>query len=498
MANFVESGTDSAPNSSRSHHLRRSHDGRSESCSVSCSKKSQDLQADALRPTQDALDRLVESRHGSGPDDATANIAFHEEHRRSIRTSFTAAPLLGAAGGVALVGLLASAASASSSSDVQILQTAASIENLAVATYKTALTLPYIGGSSADPVITKFAQVTMGQHAQHADAFNSAAKHLGGKAQHKPDPAFVPVVNKAVASLNGTSAAKGALGVVGLAPSSSRTSAAEAYVKDTTLAKSMTSKALFASIAGIGETARQRPPGRAGAAHGGGATADPRLSPGTARRPSGRRGFRWVPESLLQDQHGRPGQARSHQSEQATQGRPFQGSETELLSRRPRSSTSSTTTRGLPAMAEEHLEHDRLDGRRWSLDEPARSCWAPVPPQPAAQPCWSSVGPPRWPATAARPASSLRSLRAATFPPGWTRRGDLAVAAVAASLENLAVFAYDAGLTAATAEARRGAPAVATLGDHGQGPAPAACYGAWNAVLKSHGKAAVTVDTTRS
>ena len=100
--------------------------------------------------------------------------------------------ILGAAGGAALIGVLASAAAASSSSDVQILQTAASIENLAVSTYKTALTLPYIGGSSANPVVTKFAQVTMGQHAQHADAFNAAAKNLGGKAQHKPDPAFVP------------------------------------------------------------------------------------------------------------------------------------------------------------------------------------------------------------------------------------------------------------------------------------------------------------------
>lgn len=213
-------------------------------------EESQDLQADALRPTHDALDELVESSHSSGPDDAVTNLAFHEDHQRSLRTSFAAAPLLGAAGGVALVGLLASAASASSSSDVQILQTAASIENLAVATYKTALTLPYIGGSAANPVVTKFAQVTMGQHAQHADAFNAAVKHLGGKAQNKPDPAFVPVVNKAVASLSGASAAQGALGVVGLALELENI-AAETYVKDTTLAKSTTNKALFASIMGI-------------------------------------------------------------------------------------------------------------------------------------------------------------------------------------------------------------------------------------------------------
>lgn len=81
---------------------------------------------------------------------------------------------------------------------------------------------------------------------------------------------------------------------------------------------------------------------------------------------------------------------------------------------------------------------------------------------------------------------------AAAFPPAGLQ-GDLAVAAVAASLENLAVFAYTAGLSAATA-GKLGTvpPAVATFattvkGQHQQHAA------AWNAVLKSHGKAPVTV-----
>ena len=67
------------------------------------------------------------------------------------------------------------------------------------------------------------------------------------------------------------------------------------------------------------------------------------------------------------------------------------------------------------------------------------------------------------------------------------------MAAVAASLENLAVFAYTAGLSAATA-GKLGTvpPAVATFattvkGQHQQHA------DAWNAVLKSHGKAPVTV-----
>jgi hypothetical protein len=186
----------------------------------------------------------------SHDEDTISNEQFHEEHKAGLRASFGGATLLGAAGGIALVGALASAAGASSSKDVQVLQTAASLENLAVATYKTALTLPYIGGATANGVVTKFAQVTMGQHVQHADAFNSAIKSLGGKAQTKPDPAFVPVVNKAVKSLSGATDAQGALGVVGLALELENI-AAETYVKDTTLVKSKSNKALLASIMGV-------------------------------------------------------------------------------------------------------------------------------------------------------------------------------------------------------------------------------------------------------
>jgi hypothetical protein len=213
-------------------------------------EESQDLQADALRPTRDTLDELVEAHHESESLDPRENVEFHEGHKQGVFSSLAGAPLLAAAGGLTLVGVLASAASAASSQDIQILQTAASIENLAVATYKTALTLPYIGSSSANAVVNKFARVTMNQHAQHADAFNAAARALGGKSQTKPDPAFVPVVNKAVASLSGASAAQGTLGVVGLALELENI-AAETYVKDTVLVKSSSNKGLFASIMGV-------------------------------------------------------------------------------------------------------------------------------------------------------------------------------------------------------------------------------------------------------
>jgi hypothetical protein len=213
-------------------------------------EESQDLQADALRPTHEALDELVELNHSPNDEDHASNQAFHVEHQDRLRASLGATTLLGAAGGAALVGLLASPAFASSSSDVQILQTANSIENLAISTYKTALTLPYVGGSAANPVVTKFCQVTMGQHMQHDDAFSAAVKQLGGKAQNASDPAFVPVVNKAVKSITAATPSAGALQVVALALELENI-AAETYVKDTVLAKSTTNKALFASIMGI-------------------------------------------------------------------------------------------------------------------------------------------------------------------------------------------------------------------------------------------------------
>jgi hypothetical protein len=94
-------------------------------------------------------------------------------------------------------------------------------------------------------------------------------------------------------------------------------------------------------------------------------------------------------------------------------------------------------------------------------------------------------------ATVAKP-SSKSILTSKAFPPAGLK-GDLAVAAVAASLENLAVYAYNAGLSAATA-GKLGTvpPAVATfattaLAQHTQHAE------AWNAVLSAHGKAKVTI-----
>lgn len=114
-------------------------------------EESQDVQADAIATTREPLDELVAWRHEQhaevdGTIEVLGNRQFFADHQRSMTASLAGATALTAAGGAALIGLLASPAYANSSPDVQMLQTAASIENLAVSTYKTALTLPYIGG----------------------------------------------------------------------------------------------------------------------------------------------------------------------------------------------------------------------------------------------------------------------------------------------------------------------------------------------------------------
>jgi hypothetical protein len=94
-------------------------------------------------------------------------------------------------------------------------------------------------------------------------------------------------------------------------------------------------------------------------------------------------------------------------------------------------------------------------------------------------------------AAATRAESRLHRADAVMFPPA-SYKGDLAVAAVAASLENLAVYTYNAGLAAATANKLGPVPAAVAnfattaKSQHTQHAA------AWNAVLKANGKKAIT------
>lgn len=217
-------------------------------------EQSQDLHTDAMRATRTSLDELIELGHEqrtrSDLDPAESQQSALS-HQAAIRKGLAGGGALAAtAFGATLLGLTASSAFADTPTDIQMLQTAASIENLAVSTYKTALTLPYIGGSSANPVIKAFAQTTMMQHDQHNEAFNTAAKALGGKAQTGPDPKYVPVVNAAVASIVKDAPAAGALAVVNLAMTLENV-AAETYVNNCSKFGDANAKRITASIMGV-------------------------------------------------------------------------------------------------------------------------------------------------------------------------------------------------------------------------------------------------------
>ncbi len=219
-------------------------------------EESQDLHSQAMRKTNSTLEELIEVGKQSRAKDPGA--FEHEQPALAAgtagsgvsRTALVGGALAATAFTAALAGLASTPAFASSATDIQILQTAASIENLAVSTYTTALTLPYIGGSSANPVIKAFATTTLSQHRQHGQAFNSAITALGGKQQTGPDPKYVPVVNSAVAAITKDSASAGALAVVELAMTLENV-AAETYVNNCSMLADSNAKAITASIMGV-------------------------------------------------------------------------------------------------------------------------------------------------------------------------------------------------------------------------------------------------------
>jgi hypothetical protein len=211
-------------------------------------EESQDLHHDAMGTTMTALDEMVETGH-----EARAHGALDPDESRQVAArrsqlmtgAMFGGGILAAAGMVgAFDALFSSPTFAASSTDVQVLQTASSIEVLAVATYKTALTLPFIGGTSANAVVKTFATTTMQQHSQHLEAFNAATTALGGKAQTNPDPALAKVVQKAVPGL--TSAGP----VVALALELEQ-GAAETYVADVGALSDANAKKVTASIMGV-------------------------------------------------------------------------------------------------------------------------------------------------------------------------------------------------------------------------------------------------------
>ena len=151
-------------------------------------EESEDLHADAMRQTHAGLSDVVEygqevRAHGGVDPDETRE--YHQERSRRLTAAGAAAGL--GVGAAILTALGAQAAYADTPADVSAAQTAASIENLAVAVYTKAAGLPFMSaaklGHPAGDTVVAFVTKTIAQHTAHAAAFNGAATGLGGKAQ---------------------------------------------------------------------------------------------------------------------------------------------------------------------------------------------------------------------------------------------------------------------------------------------------------------------------
>jgi rubrerythrin len=186
--------------------------------------QSQDLNSDAVRITQQSLGEFGE-----------------EERERSGHRLGSAGLLAGLVGAGLVVGA-GSAMAAGSDTDVQALQTAASIENLAVNVYQTAAGLPFI--KSGNATVAAFIAKTTMQHQAHAQAFNAAITSAGGKTQSNPDPKYAAVVQQMLPSI------KGPADVVKLAITLEDV-AAQTYTKNVTQVSSSALRKLFGSVAPV-------------------------------------------------------------------------------------------------------------------------------------------------------------------------------------------------------------------------------------------------------
>lgn len=213
--------------------------------------ESQDLQADALRDLEGRTDDLADLRADRRKEgiDLDALARFNLGRREALRNggfglgAFAARGLLAGGIGAALTAIVAAPAAAQDGGvDVQILQTAASLENLAVATYGAALTLPFIADGNA--VVVAFAETTMMQHGEHGAAFNAMAKSLGGAEQPGTNPKYQAVVDDTLPSL--TDPAK----VVEFA-ATLETVATQTYNANLALLEDTATKELMASVMGV-------------------------------------------------------------------------------------------------------------------------------------------------------------------------------------------------------------------------------------------------------
>lgn len=213
-------------------------------------EESRDVHADAMRTTRTAMADAIdhgEQRRAVGVD-VDETVGYQNERHCLLAKTLTGAGLVAGVGASqALFGWLTSPAFADTPMDVQAAQTAASLENLAVAVYMQAAQLPFMQNipDPAGATVKAFVTMTVQQHTDHGKAFNAVASKLGGKAQDKPDQVvFDSVVTPALPTL------KSPLDVVNFAATLELV-AAQTYAAETAAVTDKNLRNTFASIMGV-------------------------------------------------------------------------------------------------------------------------------------------------------------------------------------------------------------------------------------------------------
>lgn len=202
--------------------------------------ESQDIHTDAMRGVKPAIEELADLRSDRQRGVAAPSPSGATLHRPE---AISGSALLGAGAiGIALAGILSAPARADEALDVQMLQTASSLEILAIATYAAALTLPFISGGN--PVVKAFAETTMKQHDEHRAAFQAMTKALKGTVQETANTKYGPVVEAAKPGL------KTPIDVVKLAATLEQV-ATETYLADLGMFTDTKARALTASVMGV-------------------------------------------------------------------------------------------------------------------------------------------------------------------------------------------------------------------------------------------------------
>ncbi len=208
-------------------------------------EESQDLHTDAMVAGRSSLPDLADyasDRRRSGIEHDPQVIAEYTESRHNLirRLAMSVGGVLGV--GVVSTAFARNAAAADGDIDVMQLQTAVSLELLAVATYEAALTLPFI--ADGNPVIVAFAETTRDQHDEHRQAFSAQTEALDGTDQTETNPKYTPIVEDAKPTLMAP------LDVVNLAATLEQV-ATETYLANLSRFTDVTSRVLMASVMGV-------------------------------------------------------------------------------------------------------------------------------------------------------------------------------------------------------------------------------------------------------